>query len=266
MAEAGETLLVTIGDFRSKAHLFTMAVAIAIILHNAILNCISTSVSYFEMTYQLPWAIAEHFTVSLKTVYNHLSKHRGKIRIRKEHWKTFVHFEDFEKLFLKSLQTQETLEAEWHSVQGFWNTNEGFEISPSNPLQFYKEGSENVARSPANHQLAEGVWTFESEVQKLQSELQSKADKEAQLQKHNLALQDQLSKYGLLLSDEKVEKKDLFEKYVGLQSELQTKTETFGQQRTKLAQRLYLFIGLSIALTIAVFALLLPYLLNLRKQ
>jgi len=38
----------------------------------------------------------------LKTVYNYLSKHSGKIRIKKEHGKQFVHIEDFKKVFYKN--------------------------------------------------------------------------------------------------------------------------------------------------------------------
>lgn len=212
------------------------------------------------MSYLLPPQIAEQYKTSLKTVYNYLSKYPSQIRIKKEFWKKYVNVEDFEKCFTKDIQNLIGNNSENSSTKRFWNRIEEIEVVASKDFQSYKDASKQGSSYADNWQLSGEVWTFESRLQKLQTELQSKSEKEEQLTKYTLTLQDQVSKYALLLSDEKAEKKSLFEKFVGLQSELQTKTETFWQQRTKLAQRLYLFIGLSIALTVAVFALLLPYL------
>lgn len=54
------------------------------------------------MQYYKPSEIAGKFEISVKTVYNHINKYPDKIRTKKEFWKTYVNFEDFENLYFKN--------------------------------------------------------------------------------------------------------------------------------------------------------------------
>ncbi len=79
-------------------------------------------------------------------------------------------------------------------------------------------------------------------------------------------LQEQVKEFSLLAIEERNEKRERIAKHDDLQKELRNKAETFAQQRMRLGQKLYLFIGLCIALLVAVGSLLYPYILLLRKK
>lgn len=68
------------------------------------------------------------------------------------------------------------------------------------------------------------------------------------MNKYNNTLQDQVTKYALLLQDEKSEKKHLLEQYTTLQHELIVKIESLTKQRETATKKLYLLIGLCISL------------------
>jgi hypothetical protein len=71
-------------------------------------------------------------------------------------------------------------------------------------------------------------------------------------------LQEQVSKYALLLQDEKNEKSQLLNQYTNLQSEVFVKFEAYTKQREKVIKKLYLLIGLCISFLAIIIQLLFP--------
>lgn len=200
------------------------------------------------MPYELPNAIATKHSISLKTVYNYLSKYSSKIRTKKEFWKKFVNIEDFEKFYLQSIQGfKYSPENNSNGLEFwiFWNNMETIENTASNPVQ-------NLQNTTAIHQLSDSVWnsfeTSESDlqkIQKLQTDYETIMNEKANSEKYNMMLQDQVSKYSLLAIDEKNEKKEWIAKYDTMQKKLLNATK-----------QTYLLIGVCIALTIGTLWLL----------
>jgi len=154
------------------------------------------------MEYLLPKEISSKFWVSLKTVYNYLTKYKDKIRIRKENWKRFVNCNDLQKILQNDTKTKDVVVVE--SGQ--------------------KEGKVDFVN--------------------LQNDLQSLQSKTNDLQKYNNNLQEQVTKYALMLSDEKNEKKDLLQKYDELQITYNWKVEEFGKEKVRYTKKFYLLLSI----------------------
>lgn len=157
--------------------------------------------------------LSEKFQISVQTVYNYLEKYSGKIRTKREFGKKYVCLEDFTNFIQPTLQT-------------FTNPIENT-YSNSPPQEFEK--------------LKTDFW-------KLETEYKIVAQKTEDLNKHNLNLQDQLSKYAILLTEEKAEKKDLLVKYDTVQKEYNAKVESLFREKSLFEKRYYLVLGFLVVL------------------
>ena len=150
------------------------------------------------MPYSLPKDLSSTLNVSLKTVYNYLNKYPDQIRTRKQHWKTFVHSEDFVSL-LQKLQSP-------------------FKMST-------QTGEERQEEKPN--------WIDNVSATKLQTDVQSLIETNTQLSNRNDALERQIKEYGELFMTEKQEKKEWQEKYEVMQERLVVKTDEFSDSNDK---------------------------------
>ena len=73
--------------------------------------------------------------------------------------------------------------------------------------------------------------------QKIEKEYQYAITKTDQLQKYNDSLQDQVSKYAILHSEEKKEKQELLEKYDDLQKEYHGKVELLYREKSTVEKK-----------------------------
>lgn len=171
--------------------------------------------------------LAQKFDVSVQTIYNQLEKHREKVRTKKEFWKTYVCLEDFTNF----IQT---------------------------PLQTFTNKIENT---PPNNTLPE-FEKLKTEYGKLETDYKIVSEKTEELNRYNLSIQDQLSKYALLLSDEKNEKKDLLVKYDTIQKEYNQKVESLFREKSLFEKRYYLILGFLILLLLFLAWTILPSLFD----
>ena len=163
------------------------------------------------MEYALPPQLSKQFSISLKTVYNYLSKHSEKIRTRKEYWKTLVHFEDFTKFIQEKNQIYKVVSEEKEKVKS--------------PTLFWKE---NEALS------------------KVQKDYKIVLQEKENLEKYNLNLQDQVTKYALMLQEEKAEKKEVLNKFESLQNQYNDRLETFWKERVRFTKKYYTLLTICI--------------------
>lgn len=175
------------------------------------------------MSYLPTKKLSENFEVSLKTIYNYLHKHKKEIRTQKKFWKTFVHSEDFSKVFQNANNI---------------DTNDQQEPPPQKEI--------------------ESLWTSKPQTSNVQKEMIEATVENTQLKRYNSNLQEQVNKYAILLSEEKEEKKGRMEKYDGLQNKYHTQTESFSKERMVLTRKFYLVLGASIILTLLLIWLILP--------
>lgn len=183
------------------------------------------------MEFVLPGELSNKLGVSLKTIYNHLSKHKSKIRIKKEFWKTFVHYEDFVKHFESMLQ--------------FYN--------PPNNLPI------ETGDSPT-------VWKQLLDASDIQKDYNIALQKAEELERYNLNLQDQVSKYGLLLIEEKNEKKDILNRFEILQNRYNEKIEFYSSEKIKRIKKLYLVVGFAIICLLVTLTIVLYQTFTLRRH
>ncbi|MEM1281924.1 MAG: hypothetical protein AAGG81_00060 [Chlamydiota bacterium] len=99
--------------------------------------------------------------------------------------------------------------------------------------------------------------TLEPSPSKFQKQVQELEERVTNLSKHNSNLQDQASKYALLLTEEKNEKKEILTKFTNLQTEQTKRVESFSKERLRRARKYYVLLGISILLLVilAVFVL-----------
>lgn len=159
------------------------------------------------MTYVLPKELSIKFNVSLQTVYNYLKKYEGRIRTKSELNKTFIHLDDFTNF-----------------VKGVVNTN----TTTTHKSLPEKESNSNQS--------------FDKNFKSLETENKSLVRQTEDLQKYNNNLQDQLSKYALLLTEEKSEKREILGKYEAVQTEYHQKVESLYQEKVKIERKYYLLL------------------------
>ena len=70
--------------------------------------------------------------------------------------------------------------------------------------------------------------------------------KAEELERYNLNLQDQVSKYALLLTEEKHEKKDILNRFETLQDRYNEKIEFYSFEKIKRVKKLYLAVGFGV--------------------
>lgn len=70
------------------------------------------------------------------------------------------------------------------------------------------------------------------------------------LQKYNVNLQDQTSKYAIMLAEEKKEKKDIMDKYENVQKDYHTKVESLLREKVFIERKYYLLLGIAIVLLV----------------
>lgn len=159
--------------------------------------------------------LSQKFQISVQTVYNYLEKYKGKIRTKREFGKKYVCLEDFTNF------VQPTLQSFTNSI----------------------ENTHHNSPSPDFEKLKNDFW-------KLETEYKIVAQKTEDLSKHNLNLQDQLSKYAILLTEEKAEKKEILVKYDTIQKEYNVKVESLFREKSLFEKRYYLVLGFLVVLLI----------------
>ena len=175
------------------------------------------------MTFVLPPTLAQQFSISLKTVYNYINKHQDKIRTKKEFWKRVVNLEDFTTVLQKQYEVSYPI---WNNVN-------------------QKEASEEKKND----------WNDFETIQKENKEI---TEENMNLKKYNANLEDQVWKYGLLLTQEKAEKKEILNKYEGLQNQYNEKVEELGNEKVKATKRYYSLLILCFIILIILVTIVIP--------
>jgi Fe2+ transport system protein B len=91
---------------------------------------------------------------------------------------------------------------------------------------------------------------LEKSFKKLENENSILLQENEHLQKYNVNLQDQTSKYALMLTEEKKEKKDIMEKYDTVQREYSSKVESLLREKVLIEKKYYLLLGISVVVII----------------
>ena len=168
------------------------------------------------MDYLRPKEISDKLKLSLKTVYNHLTKYGDKIEKERRDGKTFVNFVSFVNTLQNWLQNYK---ADGGGVDGYIKEEEG----------------------------KDDFVSLQNRLQSLQSDFEGVQSKKNDLEKYNNNLQDQITKYALILSEERNEKKEAIQKNDELQNLYTGKIEEFGKERVKFTKKVYLLAWLLIA-------------------
>lgn len=194
------------------------------------------------MEYVLPKELAKKHSISLKTVYNRLSKYSDKIRIKKQYWKMFIHENDFTKLVQERFQNY-------------------------NPT--LKDTLSQLPKTESQKQL----WAFENNFEKLQNEFNLVLTKKEELIKQNRNLTEQANNLAIWLNDEKNAKKDLEWKYYQFQEKYNNKIEelqwnynhsiqSHSQEKLKRTRRYYFLFSLCCICALVLLWIQLPQLLS----
>lgn len=177
------------------------------------------------MEYALPKDLAYQFNLSQKTVYNYLSKYPDKIRTKKEFWKKFIHSEDFTKV-----------------VQQVYNIN-----------------SKSFPNMPIENKIE--VW---SDSKSEAVDIEYVISKNTALEKNNANLTDQLTKYAILLKEEKTEKNLFLDKYEKLQQVHNNKIEEFGEERIKQKSKYSILLVITWVMSVVAIMIICLYLLGVK--
>lgn len=163
------------------------------------------------MDFVTPKELSLKYNVSLKTIYNYITKRGSKIHTRKEFWKTLFSLKDFEDLFTKGIQN-------------------------------LQQSSQKNTESKSDNIL----WNIEKNFEKLQNDYKIVSQEKNDLQNYNLVLQDQATKYALLFNDEKTERKELFQKYEILQEQHRSTSLQYEKEKANRAKYFYLLLWITI--------------------
>lgn len=180
------------------------------------------------MRYLLPQDIVNELWISLKTVYNYISKYGNKIRTEKRNGKTFVNFEDLQSYLQTWLQ----------NVQSNYKSDDIKDINKVIDISSLKED-----------------WKLQSDYDKLQSSYSGVIERVEQLNKMSSNYQDMAQKYAIRLSEEKEEKKILQEKYDILEKNYVDKIDAYASLQVSSIKKLYLSFWL-VAVLLILFGLL----------
>lgn len=169
------------------------------------------------MEYLLPKEISERLWISLKTVYNYLTKYKGQILTKRSEWKTFVNFESFQNILQNTLQTDTK-----PLITNSWDTND-------------KQDFENIV-------------TLQNQLQNLQTDFERVNDEKTNLEKYNTNLTDQVNKFALALSNEKKEKEDIMKRADEIQEKYTATIESFSKERVSYTRKIYLLVWVILVL------------------
>lgn len=169
------------------------------------------------MTFLPAKDVSNQFQISVQTVYNYLWRFGARIRTQKQYGKVFIHLEDFTNVFKSSLKD-------------IW----------------FEATDHDFQRSIENLENWKGLY------QKLEQEHQYTLSKTDQLQKYNESLQDQVSKYALLHSEEKKEKQELMEKYDDLQKEYHGKVELLYREKSTVEKKYAFAVWITVLLVLLI--------------
>jgi DNA repair exonuclease SbcCD ATPase subunit len=97
---------------------------------------------------------------------------------------------------------------------------------------------------------------------KLQNELSSFQQDNQRLSKVNSNLEDQLSKYAILLHDEKSERKEITEKYDSLQEKFTDEIRVHAKEKIHRTKRYYLLLALCFSIIILLIRQLAPVVID----
>lgn len=177
--------------------------------------------------YVLPATLSKHYSCSLKTVYNYLNKNPSKIRVRKEHWKRFVHFEDFTNIVQRKVQTC---------------NNKDFKIEEKS--------------------VSENDWNNFETKSKIQNDYESLLIEKENLKKQKEKLNYELVRYTELHKEERAEKKEVQVKLENLQDEFNIEIKKHSTEKIEMTSKYYRLLILCIVCLIIMFILIVPNILN----
>ena len=180
------------------------------------------------MKYLLPQDIVKELWISLKTVYNYISKSGNKVRTERRNGKTFVNFEDLQSYLQTWLQ----------SIQSDYKSND---IDNNNKLLDISTLKQD--------------WNLQSDYNRLQTNYSSVIERVDQLNKMSSNYQDMAQKYAIRLSEEKDEKKSLQEKYDALEKNYLDKVDAYTSLQVGSVKKLYLSLWI-VAILLILFGLL----------
>lgn len=181
-----------------------------------------------NMRYLLPQDIVNELWISLKTVYNYISKYGNKIRTEKRNGKTFVNFEDLQSYLQSWLQ----------SIQSDYKSDDVIDKNNTVDISTLKQDLK-----------------LQTDYNKLQSNYNSVMERVEQLNKVSSNYQDMAQKYAIRLSEEKEEKKVLQEKYDILEKNYVDKIDAYASLQVSSIKKLYLSFWL-VAVLLILFGLL----------
>ena len=121
-------------------------------------------------------------------------------------------------------------------------------------VQFYNNGSKPVGENQADKPL----WNDNEECAKIQKQYGLVLQQKQDLEKYNLNLQDQATKYALMRREEKDEKNEVLNKFETLQNQYNNKLESFSFERLKRARKYHLLFGITIFLLATLLRLIFP--------
>ncbi len=151
--------------------------------------------------YVLPKELSKQHSISLKTVYNYLSKHPDKIRTKKEFWKRFVHFEDFTTILQKSFQ--------------YYNPK---------------------ATKTEETQVESSNWNKIETDSTLPNEYALIAVDNEKLKNRNDVLERQIKRYAQLHTEERAEKKEILDKFEMLQNEFKSEIQKYSSDKINMTR------------------------------
>jgi hypothetical protein len=180
------------------------------------------------MKYLLPQDIVNELWISLKTVYNYISKSWNKVRTERRNGKTFINFEDLQSYLQSWLQ----------SIQSDYKSDDVIDKNNTVDISTLKQDLK-----------------LQTDYNKLQSNYNSVMERVEQLNKVSSNYQDMAQKYAIRLSEEKEEKKVLQEKYDILEKNYLDKIDAYASLQVGSVKKLYLSLWV-VAILLILFGLL----------
>ena len=190
---------------------------------------------------------SKKISVSLKTVYNYVTKSNWQVRTNKAYGKSFVNFEDLQSYITKP----------YTKLQNDYN-----DVVKIVDKKLY-ENTSNEEKAIDNKEIEKNVSNDHIPLQNLQNDYKVNNEKIEQLEKFNSNLQDQANKYAIKLNEEKEEKKVLQVKYDNLEGEYRNKLEEYAEYRVKATKVSSFYIAIIAITILCLCALLYLYLRQL---
>ena len=198
---------------------------------------------------------SKKLSVSLKTVYNYVTKSQGQVRVSKAYGKSFVNFEDLQSYITKDYKTLQN----------------DYKVEPSKEQVLDQGIVTSSMEKPEKYIWWTDIWndnalswkSWNKPLQNLQNDYKITNEKIEQLEKFNSNLQDQANKYAIKLNEEKEEKRAIQQKYDSLEGEYRNKIEEYADYRVRTTKFSSFYIWLVAVTLLCLLALLYLYIRQL---